>query len=60
MVRNAPLRSWCGYESCVDHPHGGGEGKSAGGRHPVKDWANKVKTRRKNKYSDFCIIRKRK
>jgi len=48
----------------VDHPHGGGEGRSPIGRsHPVTPWgapALGVKTRRKNKYSDFCIIRKRK
>ena len=47
-----------------DHPHGGGEGRSPIGRsHPVTPWgapALGVKTRRKNKYSDFCIIRKRK
>lgn len=48
----------------VDHPHGGGEGRSPIGRcHPVTPWGTPalgVKTRRKNKYSDFCIIRKRK
>lgn len=48
----------------VDHPHGGGEGRSPIGRsHPVTPWGTPalgIKTRRKNKYSDFCIIRKRK
>lgn len=47
-----------------DHPHGGGEGRSPIGRSkPVTPWGKPalgVKTRRKNKYSDFCIIRKRK
>ena len=47
----------------VDHPHGGGEGRSPIGRsHPVTPWGQPalgVKTRRKNKYSDFCIIRQR-
>ena len=48
----------------VDHPHGGGEGRSPIGRaKPVTPWgmpALGIKTRRNNKYSDFCIIRKRK
>lgn len=47
----------------VDHPMGGGEGKSSGGRHPVSPWAVKAKgakTRKKRKYSDRYIVRKRK
>ena len=47
----------------VDHPHGGGEGKSAGGRHPVSPWgqpAKGFKTRRKNKKSNEFIIKRRK
>lgn len=48
----------------VDHPHGGGEGRSPIGRaRPVTPWGKPalgVKTRKKNKYSDFCIIRRRK
>ena len=48
----------------VDHPHGGGEGRSPIGRpKPVTPWGRPalgLKTRRNNKYSDFCIIRKRK
>jgi large subunit ribosomal protein L2 len=47
-----------------DHPHGGGEGRSPIGRpKPVTPWGRPalgLKTRRNNKYSDFCIIRKRK
>jgi large subunit ribosomal protein L2 len=48
----------------IDHPHGGGEGKSSGGRHPVTPWGvptKGYKTRKKNKPSDrFIISRRRK
>ncbi len=44
----------------VDHPLGGGEGKSSGGRHPVSPWGKpEGRTRRKNKDSDRLIIRRR-
>ncbi|MEO7804688.1 MAG: 50S ribosomal protein L2 [Actinomycetota bacterium] len=44
----------------VDHPLGGGEGKSAGGRHPTSPWGKKEgRTRKKRKYSDDNIIRRR-
>jgi len=46
----------------VDHPMGGGEGKSSGGRHPCSPWgqlAKGLKTRKK-KASDRMIVRKRK
>ena len=46
-----------------DHPHGGGEGKASGGRHPVtpKGVPTKVyKTRKKKKYSDSMITKRRK
>jgi large subunit ribosomal protein L2 len=46
----------------VDHPHGGGEGKSKGGRHPVTPWGVPTlgkRTRRKHKDSDRLIIRQR-
>ena len=45
----------------VDHPHGGGEGKSSGGRHPVTPWGKptKGKKTRKNKATDKYIIRHR-
>ncbi len=45
----------------VDHPHGGGEGKTSGGRHPVSPWGvptKGYKTRKKNK-SDKYVVRKR-
>ena len=47
----------------VDHPLGGGEGKSAGGRHPCTPWGKPTmgyKTRKKGKASDKYIIRRRK
>ncbi len=44
----------------VDHPLGGGEGKSSGGRHPVSPWGKKeVRTRRKGQPSDKLIVRRR-
>ena len=45
----------------VDHPHGGGEGKTSGGRHPVSPWGKtEGRTRDKNKASSRLIIRRRK
>ncbi len=44
----------------VDHPLGGGEGKSSGGRHPVSPWGKpEGRTRKKNKASDRYIVRRR-
>lgn len=44
----------------VDHPLGGGEGKSSGGRHPVSPWGQpEGRTRRTNKSSDRLIVRRR-
>ncbi|MEQ8934898.1 MAG: 50S ribosomal protein L2 [Amphiplicatus sp.] len=45
----------------VDHPHGGGEGRTSGGRHPVTPWGKPTKGRktRKNKKTDKLIIRSR-
>ena len=44
----------------VDHPLGGGEGKSSGGRHPVSPWGKLERpTRKKNKRSDAMIVRRR-
>ena len=46
----------------VDHPHGGGEGRTSGGRHPVTPWGVPTKghkTRAKNKASNRDIIRRR-
>ena len=46
----------------VDHPHGGGEGKTSGGRHPVTPWGKptKGKRTRSNKSTDRLIVRRRK
>ncbi len=47
----------------VDHPHGGGEGRTSGGRHPVTPWGVSTKghkTRKPNRRSDQHIIRRRK
>jgi large subunit ribosomal protein L2 len=44
----------------VDHPLGGGEGKSSGGRHPVSPWGKpEGRTRKKGKKSDEMIVRRR-
>tara|TARA_B100000686_G_scaffold354289_1_gene463763 strand:+ start:961 stop:1794 length:834 start_codon:yes stop_codon:yes gene_type:complete len=46
----------------VDHPHGGGEGRTSGGRHPVSPWGKPTKgarTRSKKKKSDALIMRRR-
>ena len=44
----------------VDHPHGGGEGKTSGGRHPVSPWGKpEGRTRNKNKPSQKLIVRRR-
>ncbi len=44
----------------VDHPHGGGEGRTSGGRHPVSPWGQpEGRTRSKNKASDALIVRRR-
>ena len=47
----------------VDHPMGGGEGKSSGGRHPTTPWGKPTKgykTRKRNKKSNELIVRRRK
>ncbi len=46
----------------VDHPHGGGEGRTSGGRHPVSPWGVPTKgyKTRKNKRTDNMIVRRRK
>jgi large subunit ribosomal protein L2 len=45
----------------IDHPHGGGEGRTSGGRHPVTPWGKDTKgtKTRKNKTTDKYIIRSR-
>ena len=72
VLGKAGRKRWLGIRPTVrgvvmnpcDHQHGGGEGRSPIGRaKPVTPWgmpALGIKTRRNNKYSDFCIIRKRK
>ena len=47
----------------VDHPHGGGEGKTSGGRSPVSPWGQSskgLKTRRPKKSDQFIISRRKK
>ncbi len=46
----------------VDHPHGGGEGRTSGGRHPVSPWGVPTKgyKTRSNKRTDSMIVRRRK
>ena len=45
----------------IDHPHGGGEGKTSGGRHPVTPWGKCTKgmKTRSNKKTDKFILRSR-
>jgi len=45
----------------IDHPHGGGEGRTSGGRHPVTPWGKPTKGRktRQNKKTDGLIVRRR-
>ena len=46
----------------VDHPHGGGEGRTTGGRHPVTPWGKPTKgakTRRRKKPSNRFIVKRR-
>ena len=46
----------------IDHPHGGGEGRTSGGRHPVTPWGKSTKGKRTriNKSTDQFILRRRK
>jgi len=46
----------------IDHPHGGGEGRTSGGRHPVSPWGSPTKgaKTRGNKRTDNMIVRRRK
>lgn len=46
----------------IDHPHGGGEGRTSGGRHPVTPWGlpTKGKKTRNNKRTDQYVVRRRK
>jgi len=70
QIGKAGRKRWMGWKphnrgvamNPIDHPLGGGEGKSSGGRHPVSPWgkcAKGTKTR-KNKKTDKYILRRRK
>jgi large subunit ribosomal protein L2 len=66
----AGRRRWMGWRPTVrgvvmnpvDHPHGGGEGRTSGGRHPVSPWGvpTKGKKTRNNPRTDQYIVRRRK
>ncbi|MDH5752306.1 MAG: 50S ribosomal protein L2, partial [Deltaproteobacteria bacterium] len=45
----------------IDHPHGGGEGRTSGGRHPVTPWGKSTKgaRTRRNKRTDSLRVRRR-
>ena len=69
VLSKAGRKRWMGKRPSVrgvamnpfDHPHGGGEGKASGGRHPVTPWGKKTRgpKTRKNKATDRLIIRRR-
>jgi large subunit ribosomal protein L2 len=69
VIGKAGRARWLGHRPVVrgvamnpvDHPHGGGEGRTSGGRHPVTPWGKptKGKKTRKNKATDKYIIRRR-
>ena len=69
VIGKAGRQRWLGHRPVVrgvamnpvDHPHGGGEGKTSGGRHPVTPWGKGTKgtKTRKNKATDKYIIRRR-
>ncbi len=68
-LSKAGRNRWLGRRPCVrgvamnpvDHPHGGGEGRTSGGRHPVTPWGKptKGKRTRSNKATDKFILRSR-
>ena len=69
-IGKAGAKRWLGIRPSVrgvamnpiDHPHGGGEGKTSGGRHPVTPWGMPTKgykTRKKTKSSNRMIVRRR-
>ena len=68
VIGKAGRTRWLGHRPVVrgvamnpvDHPHGGGEGKTSGGRHPVSPWGKpEGRTRDKNKPSQKLIVRRR-
>ena len=70
QLGKAGVKRWMGIRPTVrgvamnpvDHPHGGGEGRTSGGRHPVTPWGKPTKgyRTRNNKRTDKLIIRRRK
>ena len=60
LARPSPARRGVAMNP-IDHPHGGGEGRTSGGRHPVTPWGKptKGKKTRSNKATDKFIIRSR-
>ena len=69
VIAKAGRNRWLGHRPTVrgvamnpiDHPHGGGEGRTSGGRHPVTPWGKptKGKKTRHNKATDRYIVRRR-
>jgi large subunit ribosomal protein L2 len=69
QLGKAGRRRWMGFRphnrgvvmNPVDHPHGGGEGRTSGGRHPVTPWGKPTKgyKTRTNKRTDRLIVRRR-
>jgi large subunit ribosomal protein L2 len=68
-IGKAGRKRWMGWRPTVrgvamnpvDHPHGGGEGRTSGGRHPVTPWGKPTKgaRTRRNKKTDRMIVRSR-
>ncbi|MBW8268163.1 50S ribosomal protein L2 [Caldovatus aquaticus] len=68
-IGKAGRKRWLGFRphnrgvsmNPIDHPHGGGEGRTSGGRHPVTPWGipTKGKKTRNNKRTDRLILRRR-
>ncbi len=69
VIGKAGRNRWLGHRphvrgvamNPIDHPHGGGEGRTSGGRHPVTPWgvSTKGKKTRKNKRTNRWIVRRR-
>jgi large subunit ribosomal protein L2 len=70
VIGKAGRKRWMGFKphvrgtamNPIDHPHGGGEGRTKGGRHPVTPWGKSTKggsTRKRRKPSNSSIVRRR-
>jgi large subunit ribosomal protein L2 len=69
QIGKAGRKRWMGFRphnrgvtmNPIDHPHGGGEGRTSGGRHPVTPWGKPTKgaKTRNNKRTDRLIVRRR-